>query len=54
MFEARIEEVERGYFTVFSADGNETYYFGNGYGRSAYNDCVEWCEAHNAIVTEDF
>ena len=49
MFTVRIEEVERGYFTVFSADGNETYYFGD-----SYSDCIEWCESRNAIVTEDF
>lgn len=35
----RIEEVEPGYFTVFSHDGNSTYYFGN-----SKEDCIDWCE----------
>lgn len=53
-FTVRIEEVESGYFTVFSADGNESYHFGDGYGRSAYNDCVEWCETHNAEIVSEW
>lgn len=35
----RIEEVEPGYYTVFSHDGNSTYYFGD-----SKEDCVDWCE----------
>lgn len=35
----RIEEVEPGYFTVFSHDGNSTYYFGD-----SKEDCIDWCE----------
>lgn len=38
----RIEEVEPGYFTVFSHDGNSTYYFGN-----SKEDCIDWCEDNN-------
>lgn len=48
MFEVRIEEVERGYFTVFSADGNETYYCSD-----SLHDCVDWCFLNNATIVED-
>ena len=37
-FKVRIEEVEKGCFTVFSADGNKSYYFGD-----SFQDCIDWC-----------
>lgn len=42
----RIEEVEPGYWTVFSADGNRTYYF-----SESATDCKCWCNDHEMAIS---
>lgn len=44
-FKVRIEEVENGYFTVFSSDGNQTYYC-----TDSAVDAYDWCIEHNAYI----
>lgn len=43
--DVRLEEVEPGYWTVFSADGNSTYYCSD-----AYSDCKLWCKENDMHI----
>lgn len=47
-FNVRIEEVEPGYFTIFSEDGWETYYFGE-----SYSDCEQYADANGMRIVSE-